>query len=80
MNFMQTFDASEKMFWTSKQKQIRIIIEDWHPENEIRKIKNELSLVVFMSSIVYTSDLNNLACFSLTTWEVSIQNNGITFS
>ena len=80
MNFMQTFDAFETIFWTSKQKQIRIIIEDWDPENEIRKIKNELSLVVFMSSIVYTSDLNNLACFSSTTWEVSIQNNGITFS
>ena len=76
MNFMQTFDALE----TSKQKLIRIIIEDRNPENEIRKIKNELSLVMFMSSIVYTSDLNNLACFSLTTWEVSIQNNGITFS
>lgn len=24
-----------------------------------------MSLVIFMSSIVYTSDLNNLACFSL---------------
>ena len=80
MNFMQTFDAFETIFWTSKQKQIRIILEHGDPENEIRKIKNELSLVVFMSSIVYTSDLNNLACFSLTTWEVSIQNNGITFS
>ena len=53
MNFMQTFDAFETIFWTSKQKLIRIIIEDWDPENEIRKIKNELSLVIYEFYCLY---------------------------